>query len=62
MKVADVLSRISPCEKHAIPDMEVQIHELCPQFSNDILDSIWKETVKDMELNKLKDIVLVVQR
>ena len=57
MKVADVLSRISPCEKHAVPDMEVQIHEVCPQFSNDILDRIRKETAQDMELNTLKDIV-----
>lgn len=37
MHVADALSRLSSDEAMPIPDLNVQIHEVCPQFSNEYL-------------------------
>ena len=38
MDLANAFSRLSPEEKCAIPDMNVQIHQVCPQFSTNILE------------------------
>ena len=57
MEVADALSRVSPQEKEPIPNMDVQIHEVCPEFSDDMLQRIRTATDTDPELNELKDVV-----
>ena len=55
--VADALSRLSPEEKEAIADLEVQVHELHDQFSDHILERIKAETKADQELNALREVV-----
>ena len=35
--------------------MDVQIHEICPQFSNDMIKRIKEATVADPELSALKE-------
>ena len=55
MEIADALSRLSPEEKYPIPDMNVGIHLVCPQFSNNMLDRIKDSTSKDHELKVLKE-------
>ena len=57
MQIADALSRLSPEETAPIPDLTVQIHEVCPQFSNEYLQTIRSETAKDPELVALKEVV-----
>ena len=57
MHVADALSRLSSDEAMPIPDLNVQIHEVCPQFSNEYLQKIQEETLKDPELAALKEVV-----
>ena len=57
MEVTDALSRLSPQEKEPIPNMDVQIHEVCPQFSDDMLQRIRTATDTDLELKALEDIV-----
>ena len=57
MEVADALSRLSPQDKEPIPNMDVQIHEVCPQFSDDMLQRIRTATDTDPELQELKDAV-----
>ena len=57
MQIADALSRLSPEEKAPIPDLCVQIHDVCPQFSNEYLERIRSETSKDPELAALKEVV-----
>ena len=48
--IADALSRLSPDEKLPITDLNVQIHDVCLQFSNEYLQRIRVETTKDPEL------------
>ena len=48
--IADALSRLSPEEKAPIPGLNVQLHEVCPQFSSGYLQKIKTETIKDTEL------------
>jgi hypothetical protein len=55
MEIADALSRLSPEEKYAIPDMNVEIHQVCPQFSNSMLERIKVSTSNDPELRALKE-------
>ena len=55
--VADALSRLSPEEKIPIPDLNVEIHDVCPQFSSECLQRIRAETAKDPELSALKEVV-----
>jgi len=55
--VADALSRLSPEEETPIPDLNVQIHDVCPQFSSECLQWIRAETAKDPELSALKEVV-----
>ena len=57
MQVADALSRLSPEESAPIPDLNVQIHEVCPQFSTECLQKIQAETANDPELVALKEVV-----
>ena len=57
MQIADALSRLSPEETAPIPDLNVQVHEVCPQFSSDYLQTIRTETAKDPELVSLKEVV-----
>ncbi|KAL9967831.1 hypothetical protein ACROYT_G026128 [Oculina patagonica] len=57
MEVADALSRLSPEEKEAIPGMNVEVHGIYPQFSEDMLKRIRDETAADPELNALKEMV-----
>jgi hypothetical protein len=49
MEIADALSRLSPQETEPISD--VQIHEICPQFSTGILQEIRVASATDSELN-----------
>ena len=37
--------------------MEIEIHEICPQFKPGLIERIRTETVKDVELNTVKDII-----
>ncbi|CAB4011975.1 Retrovirus-related Pol poly from transposon [Paramuricea clavata] len=37
MLLADALSRLSPEEKNPVKDMNVEIHEVCPQFSSEMI-------------------------
>ena len=57
IEIADALSRLSPEETEAIPGMNVQVHDIHPQFSNSILQRIREQTVSDPELNALKEMI-----
>ena len=57
IEIADALSRLSPEEKEAIPGMNVQVHDIYPQFSNSILQRIKEQTASDPELNALKEVI-----
>ena len=57
MEIADALSRLSPQETEPISDMDVQIHEICPQFSSGILQEIRVASATDPELKELNDVV-----
>ena len=47
MEIADALSRLSPEETREVKGMDVQIHEICPQFSNDMIKRIKEATAAD---------------
>ena len=55
MEITDALSRLSPEETGKVRVMDVQIHEICPQFSNDLIKRIKEATAADSELNTLKE-------
>ena len=55
MEIADALSRLSPEETGEVKDMDIQIHEICPQFSNDMIKRIKEATVANPELSALKE-------
>ena len=55
--VAVALSRPSPEQEIPIPDLNMQIHDVCPQFSSECLQRIRAETAKDPELSALKEVV-----
>jgi len=55
--LADALSRLSPEEEAPIPDLNVQIHDVCPQFSSECLQRIRAETAREPELCALKEVV-----
>ena len=58
MEVADALSRLSPEEEQApVPGMNVQIHEVFPQFSNNMLQRVKEQTSLDTELSALKGVI-----
>ena len=57
MQIADALSRLSPEDVAPIADLNVQIHDICPQFSDKCLQKIQAETAKDPELATLKEVV-----
>ena len=57
MLLADALFRLSPEEKNGIEGMDVQIHEVLPQFSNEMIEKIKQATSSDSELVILKEIV-----
>ena len=57
MEIADALSRLSPHETEPVQDMDVQIHEVCPQFNNKILQEIRMATSTDPELKELMDMI-----
>ena len=55
MEIADALSRLSPEETGEVKGMDVQILEICPQFSNDMIKRIKEATVANPELSALKE-------
>ena len=57
IEIADALSRLSPEEKEAVPGINVQVHDIHPQFSNSILQRIREQTASDPELNALKEMI-----
>ena len=57
MEVADALSRLSPESPDPIPGMNVQIHEIFPQFSSSMLQKIREQSSLDAELNALKEMI-----
>ncbi|KAK3744210.1 hypothetical protein QZH41_003557 [Actinostola sp. cb2023] len=57
MLLADALSRLSPEEEFPIKEMNVQIHEIYPQFSKEMIDRIRESTSADQELIPLNKIV-----
>ena len=44
IEIADALSRLSPQQREAIPGMNVQVDDIHPQFSNNILKRIREQT------------------
>ena len=57
MEVADALSRLSPESPDPIPGMNVQIHEIFPQFSSSMLQKIREQSSLDVELKSLKEMI-----
>ena len=57
MEVADALSRLSPESQDPIPGMNVQIHEIFPQFSSSTLQKIKEQSSLDAGLNALKEMI-----
>ncbi|PFX30032.1 Retrovirus-related Pol polyprotein [Stylophora pistillata] len=57
MEIADALSQLSPEGQNPIPDMNVQIHEVFPQFSNNMLQLIKDQTRLNPELSALKGMI-----
>ena len=57
MLLAVALSRLSPEEKNPVKDMNVEIHEVCPQFNSEMIEKIKQATTSDEELMMLKKIV-----
>ena len=57
MEIADSLSRLSPESQVPIPGMNVQIHEIFPQFSNSMFQKIKEQSSLDAELNALKEMI-----
>jgi len=55
MEIADALSRLSPEEKHAIPDLNVEVHVVYPQFSNNVITQIKEHSQSDPELTALRE-------
>ena len=55
MEIAVALSRLSPEETGEVKGMDVQILEICPQFSNDMIKRIKEATAADPELSALKE-------
>jgi len=55
--VADALSRLPPREPEPIEGLDVQIHDVCTQFSTNMLERIKDATATDQELCTLKEIV-----
>ena len=56
MLLADALSRLSPEEKNPVKDMNMEIHEVCPQFSSEMIEKVKQKTTSE-ELMMLKKIV-----
>ena len=56
MQIANALSRLSPEENIPIPDLNEQIHHVCPQFSCEYLQKIQARTAKDPELTALEEV------
>jgi hypothetical protein len=48
---------IIPEEKNPVNDMNVEIHEVCSQFSSEMIEKIKLATTSDQELTMLKKIV-----
>ena len=48
MEVADALSRLSAESQDPIPGMNVQIHEIFPQFSSSMLQKIKEQSSLDV--------------
>ena len=59
MKLADALSRLSPEDTSPVKNMDVQIHQICPQFDTNLLQQIREETRNDPELEALKEIIYI---
>ncbi|XP_020606658.1 uncharacterized protein K02A2.6-like [Orbicella faveolata] len=57
IEITHALSRLSPQENEAIPGMNVQVHDIHPQFSNSILQRITEQTASDPELTALKEMI-----
>jgi len=57
IEITHALSRLSPQENEAIPGMNVQVHDIHPQFSNSILQRIKEQTASDPELTALKEMI-----
>ncbi|CAB4015142.1 Hypothetical predicted protein [Paramuricea clavata] len=57
MEIADALSRLSPQETEPISVMDIQIHEICTQFSSGILQEIRVASATDPELKELNYVV-----
>ena len=57
MLLADALSRLSPEDRLPMRNLDVQIHEICPQVADSMMQKIKEETPKDPELLALKEIV-----
>ena len=54
--MADALSRLSP-KKEAIPEMNIQVHDIHSQFSNSIVQRIREQTASYPEFNAMKEMI-----
>ena len=57
LEVPVALSRLSPESQDPIPGMNVQIHEIFPQFSSNMLQKIKEQSSLDAELNALQEMI-----
>ena len=52
MEIADALSRLSPEETGEVKGMDVQLLEICPQFSNDMIKRIKEASPNNDDITK----------
>ena len=57
VSVADALSRLPSKDAACLPDMDVQIHDIHPQFIGDIITRLKEATRQDEELTVLCEVI-----
>ena len=57
LQVVDALSRLSLEKDAPVPDLNVQIHDICPRFSSECLQKFQGETPKDPEFAAFEEVV-----
>ena len=57
VSIADALSRLPSGEACSFPDMDVQIHDIHPQFTEDVLTRLKAATQQDEELAVLREVI-----
>ena len=57
VSVADALSRLPSEDAACLPEMDVQIHDIHPQFTGDIITHLKTATQQDEELTVLREVI-----